>query len=44
MSGLATREFGDPLHLLIVPGELHYIESDALRELAGAPEELSEPV
>jgi diphthine synthase len=44
LSDLATREFGDPLHLLIVPGELHYIESDALRELAGAPEELSEPV
>ncbi|WP_435179585.1 diphthine synthase [Halorussus sp. AFM4] len=40
LTALADREFGDPLHLLVVPGELHHIEADALRELAGAPEEL----
>lgn len=34
---LAEFDFGDPLHLLVVPGELHHIEADALRELAGAP-------
>jgi diphthine synthase len=40
LSALADRDFGDPLHLLVVPGDLHHIEADALRELAGAPEEL----
>lgn len=40
LSGLARREFGDPLHLLVVPGDLHHIETDALRELAGAPDDL----
>ncbi|MFW5905394.1 MAG: diphthine synthase [archaeon] len=38
---LAGRDFGDPLHLLVVPGSLHHIEEDALRELADAPAESS---
>ncbi|MFD1512436.1 diphthine synthase [Halomarina rubra] len=37
LSALAERSFGDPLHLLVVPGDLHLLEADALRELAGAP-------
>jgi diphthine synthase len=40
LSALADRDFGEPLHLLVVPGDLHHVEADALRELAGAPEEL----
>ncbi len=40
LSALAERDFGDPLHLLVIPADLHHIEADALRELAGAPEEL----
>ncbi|RQG97890.1 diphthine synthase [Natrarchaeobius chitinivorans] len=36
MSDLADREFGDPLHLLVVPGDCHHLEADALVELAGA--------
>ncbi|OAQ54736.1 hypothetical protein HTG_04005 [Natrinema mahii] len=36
MTDLADREFGDPLHLLVVPGECHLLEADALEELAGA--------
>ncbi|MFT4911045.1 MAG: diphthamide biosynthesis methyltransferase, partial [Natronomonas sp.] len=28
-----------PLHLLVVPGDLHVVERDALVELAGAPPE-----
>jgi diphthine synthase len=40
LSALAERDFGDPLHLLVVPAEPHHLEADALRELAGAPEEL----
>ncbi|MFB6081933.1 MAG: diphthine synthase [Halanaeroarchaeum sp.] len=40
LSTLAEFDFGDPLHLLVVPGELHHVEADALRDLAGAPESL----
>ncbi|ELZ03102.1 diphthine synthase [Natrialba asiatica] len=36
MSELADREFGEPLHLLVIPGECHLLEADALVELAGA--------
>ncbi|WP_254524765.1 diphthine synthase [Natrinema caseinilyticum] len=39
MTELATRTFGDPLHLLVVPGECHLLEADALVELAGADRE-----
>ena len=39
---LADREFGDPLHLLVIPGDLHHVEADALVGLAGAPESLVE--
>ncbi len=45
LSALADRSFGDPLHLLVIPGDLHIIEHDALSRLAGAPaESLPEPV
>ncbi|WP_248896870.1 diphthine synthase [Haloplanus halobius] len=37
LSALATRDFGDPLHLLVLPGESHHVEADALRTLGGAP-------
>lgn len=37
LSNLATRDFGGPLHLLVLPGTLHDMERDALVELAGAP-------
>ena len=33
---LADQSFGDPLHMLVLPGELHPLERDALRELGGA--------
>ena len=35
LSELAERDFGDPLHLLVIPGECHLLEADALVELAG---------
>jgi diphthine synthase len=38
LSTLAEESFGDPLHLLIVPAELHHIERDALTDLCDAPE------
>ncbi|WP_336364043.1 diphthine synthase [Halalkalicoccus salilacus] len=44
LSELADREFGDPLHLLVVPGDLHQLESEALRTFADAPTEPTEPV
>ena len=44
LSALADREFGEPLHLLVIPGDLPPIESDALRTFADAPHELTEPV
>ncbi|MEZ3115629.1 diphthine synthase [Halobaculum sp. MBLA0147] len=37
LAGLADREFGPPLHALVVPGDLHAVEADALRTLADAP-------
>ena len=40
LSALADREFGDPLHLLVIPGDLHHVEADALAALADAPAEL----
>jgi len=40
LSTLATESYGEPLHLLVVPGTLHHIERDALAALGDAPREL----
>ena len=37
---LAEQGFGDPLHLLVVPGDLHHVEREALSALASAPAEM----
>lgn len=34
---MAKRDFGPPLHTLVIPGDLHFLEAKALVELAGAP-------
>ncbi|WP_232702052.1 diphthine synthase [Halobacterium wangiae] len=39
---LAALDFGDPLHLLVLPGDLHHVERDALVGLADAPADLLE--
>jgi diphthine synthase len=39
LSALADREFGDPLHMLVIPGDVHHVEADALRTLGGAPDD-----
>ena len=44
LSALAARDFGEPLHLLVIPAELHLLEADALVELAGADREPLEVV
>jgi diphthine synthase len=42
LSALAAREFGGPLHMLVIPGTLHHLEADALCDLGGAPRALVE--
>ncbi|MFB6093751.1 MAG: diphthine synthase [Halanaeroarchaeum sp.] len=37
LEALADRSLGPPLHLLVIPGDLHHLEAEALRSLAGAP-------
>ena len=45
LSALAGRSFGEPLHLLVIPGDLHVVEHDALSKLADAPSNaLPDPV
>lgn len=40
LSALAERDFGDPLHMLLIPGDLHHVEADAVRTLGGAPDDV----
>lgn len=35
MAELAKEDFGPPLHTIVVPGELHFLEEEALRVFAG---------
>jgi diphthine synthase len=37
---LLTHDFGGPPQSLIFPGDLHFMEAEALMALAGAPEKL----
>ncbi|MEG3224410.1 MAG: diphthine synthase [Methanobacteriales archaeon Met13] len=39
MGKLVKEDFGGPLHSLIIPGDLHFLEAEALVVLGGAPEE-----
>ena len=39
---LLKKDLGEPLHTLVIPGNLHYMESYALAHLAGAPLSLAE--
>jgi len=38
LAALAERSFGDPLHLLVLPGNLHHIEREALAAFGDAPD------
>jgi diphthine synthase len=42
LAALAERDFGSPLHLLVLPGDVHHVEADALETLADAPPALLE--
>jgi len=37
---LAARDVGRPLQCVVIPGELHFMEKEALVKLAGAPKDL----
>ncbi|MFB6222994.1 MAG: diphthine synthase [Haloarcula sp.] len=37
LNELATETFGPPLHMLVIPGDLHPLEEDALTAIADAP-------
>ncbi len=36
LSELVMMEFGPPLHCIVIPGKLHFMEAEALRLIAGA--------
>lgn len=40
LSALSERDFGDPLQMLLIPGDLHHVEADAVRTLGGAPDDV----
>jgi diphthine synthase len=40
LGDLAGMDFGAPLHAIVVPGKLHFVEAEALTVLAGADPEL----
>lgn len=37
---LVKEDFGGPLHCLIIPSDLHFVEAEALVVLGGAPEDI----
>ncbi len=37
LAALRSHDFGGPLHILVVPARLHFLEAQALMALAGAP-------
>ncbi|MCZ7394209.1 MAG: diphthine synthase [Candidatus Methanoperedens sp.] len=37
---LRDYDFGGPLHVLVIPAQLHFIEAEALVKLCGAPSEI----
>ncbi|KAF5078582.1 Tetrapyrrole (Corrin/Porphyrin) Methylase [anaerobic digester metagenome] len=39
---LLNEDFGGPLHCLMIPGNLHFMEAEALVVLGGAPQEILE--
>lgn len=36
LAELVTKEFGPPLHCIVIPGKLHFMEARALQQIAGA--------
>ena len=42
LSEMLEEDFGPPLHVVVIPGRLHFVEEDALRTIAGVREEVLE--
>jgi len=40
LAALVDEDFGPPHHSIVVPGKLHFMEAEALVELAGAPPQM----
>jgi len=40
ITSMQNRDLGGPLHILVVPARLHFMEAKALKILAGAPDDL----
>jgi diphthine synthase len=40
LDNMMAEDFGPPLHSVVIPGELHFLEAKALVELAGAPKSI----
>lgn len=38
---LLNKDFGEPMHSLVIPGKLHFMEEEALVKLAGAPKSIT---
>jgi diphthine synthase len=41
---LQKYDFGPPLHILVIPGGLHFLEAEALIKLAGAPARIEKEI
>ncbi len=41
---LKDSDFGGPLHILVIPASLHFVEAEALVKLAGAPSHIMEAI
>lgn len=44
VSRLRSMDFGPPLHTLVIPGNLHFIEQEALELIAGLPAEAAKKI
>jgi len=44
LKSLLDADFGEPLHILVVPANLHFIETESLIKLANAPQSLMDLV
>jgi diphthine synthase len=44
VDGLRKKDFGPPLHTLVIPGTLHFMEIESLVKLAGLPEEIAKKI
>lgn len=42
LDNMMEGDYGPPLHSIVIPGELHFLEARALVELAGAPKTILE--